>query len=302
MKPGSKKILLDGIPRGRDLRETNKEGRITFEVLVKREDMRLAMLSDVLESEGWILEEDRLILTVPKDALSKDENMIRAVHSAITKMKYLLKVAGMDYEMRMVSEAAEETRNRKWEVAKFKVGIVGDAGVGKTSLIRKFVLDQFDDKYVKTIGAKVSKKEMLVPLPGGKQMRVVMMVWDIMGKRSIADLYMESHFKGMQGILAVCDVTRNETLRSLEGWKSSIFHATGKVPVCIVANKTDLEDQFDFDRKDVAKYSRGIGSPFIFTSAKTGMNVERGFHELAQWILSKRTVSIRQSAGVPLVS
>ncbi|MEE9341050.1 MAG: hypothetical protein V3V21_05240, partial [Thermoplasmata archaeon] len=113
---------------------------------------------------------------------------------------------------------------------------------------------------------------------------------------------MESHFKGMQGVLAVCDVTRNETLRGLEGWKSSIFHATGKVPVCIVANKTDLEDQFDLDRKDVAKYSRRIGSPFIFTSAKTGMNVERGFHELAQWILSKKTASIRQSAGVPLVS
>lgn len=287
MKHRGKKVLLDGISRRSNLREANRKGRITFEALVKRGNTRLAMLSDVLEREGWVLEEDRLIFTVPKDAFSKDEGLIRAVHSAIAKMQYLMKLARIDYEMRMASEVAEERRDSRWQVAKFKVGLVGDEGVGKTSLIRRFVLDQFDDRYVKTIGAKVSKKEMFLPFAGGKRMRVVIMVWDIIGKKSIADLYLDSHYKGVQGILAVCDLTRNETLRGLEGWKSSIFHVTGQVPVYIVANKMDLEDQFAFEKRDVAKFSQKIGSPFIFTSAKTGMNVERGFHELAQWIMSR---------------
>ena len=285
------------------MRDANRKGRIAFEVRIKDDNPRLGMVSDVLESDGWMTEGDRLTLTVPKNTLSSGEGgTIRTVHEAICKMKYLLGVARIDYEMRIVSEVSEDTRDNRWQVAKLKVGLVGDPMVGKTSLIRRFVLDQFDDRYVKTIGAKVSKKEMLIPLPGRKRMRVIMMVWDIIGKRNIADLYMESHFKGMQGILAVCDVTRNETLNSIEDWKSSVFHVTGEVPIYVLANKMDMEDQFDIERKDIASYSRSVGSPFAFTSAKTGMNVEKAFGELAQWILSRKSTSIRQSAEVPVVS
>ncbi len=285
----SRKVLLDGIPKRRDLKEMSREGRIVFEVHFKGEDSRVGMVTDVLESEGWIHEDDRLTLTVPKNAFSsRDRNIIKAVHTAIYKMKYLLKVAQMDYEMRVISEAPADMKKNNESVAKLKIGLVGDAAVGKTSLIRKFVLDQFDDAYVKTIGAKVSKKEVFIPLPHNRRMRVDMMIWDIMGEKNIADLYMESHFKGMQGVLAMCDLTRNKTLKSIDGWKSSVFHVTGKVPVCIIANKSDLEDQSAMDKKDVAKYSRGMGSPFIFTSAKTGMNVERAFGELAMWILSTK--------------
>ncbi len=162
-------------------------------------------------------------------------------------------------------------------------------------------MDQFDDEYVRTIGANVSKNEVFLPLSKNRRTRVDMMIWDVMGGRNVAELCMMSQFKGMQGILAVADVTRRETLDSIDDWTSSVRRVTGNVPVHILANKTDLENQFDSDRKDVAKYSRRIGSPFIFTSAKTGMNVERGFHELAQWILSKKSASIRQSADIPLV-
>lgn len=284
-----RKVLLDGISKRRDLREISREGRIIFEVHFKGKDSRVGMVTDVLESEGWIHEDDRLTLTVPKNAFSsQDRNIVKAVHTAIYKMKYLLKVARIDYEMRVVSEAPTDRKKDNESVAKLKVGLVGDAAVGKTSLIRKFVLDQFDDAYVRTIGAKVSKREVFIPLPHNRRMRVDMMIWDILGERNIADLYMESHFKGMQGILAVCDLTRNETLRSIGGWKSSVFHVAGKVPVCIVANKSDLEVESAMDKKDVAKYSRGMGSPFLFTSAKTGMNVERAFGELAMWILSTK--------------
>lgn len=284
-----RKVLLDGISKRRDLKEMSREGRIVFEVHFKGKDSRVGMVSDILESEGWILEDDRLTLTVPKNAFSsRDRNIVKAVHTAIYKMKYLLEVAHVDYEMRVVSEAPADMKRDNDSVAKLKIGLVGDAAVGKTSLIRKFVLDQFDDAYVKTIGAKVSKKEVFIPLPHNRWMRVDMMIWDILEERNIADLYMESHFKGMQGILAVCDLTRNETLRSIGGWKSSVFHVAGKVPVCIIANKSDLEDQSAMDKKDVARYSRGMGSPFLFTSAKTGMNVERAFGELATWILSTK--------------
>ena len=279
-------VLLDGVSKHHDLRDTSRRGRIVFEVLIKGEDSRLKLLADVLESEGWFCEGGRLTLTVPKNAFSSgNREMTKTVHKAITKMSYLLKVAGMDYEMRIVSEASSRERGTDECVAKLKVGLIGDSKVGKTSLIRRFVLDQFDDEYVRTIGAKVSKKEVFLPLTGNRRMRVDMMIWDIIGERNVAELYMESQFEGMQGILAVCDVTRNGTLSSIDGWTSSVFDVAGKVPTYILVNKTDLEDRFEIERSAVVKCSKSLGSPFIFTSAKTGENVGRVFSHLAERIL-----------------
>ncbi|MCJ2555890.1 MAG: GTP-binding protein [Candidatus Thermoplasmatota archaeon] len=281
-----KKVLLDGISKKEDLKDVSRRGRIVFEVVVTGRDSRFKTLSDLLETHGWICEENRATLTVPKDFFSTgDVRAVETVRDAIVKMKYLLKVARMDYDMRVISEAPSVGKVES--VAKLKVGLVGDAAVGKTSLIRRFVLDQFDDKYAKTIGAKVSKKEIHLALPRGKHMRVDMMIWDVMGERNIAELYLQAHFKGMQGILAVADVTRADTLRSIDEWTASVREVAGDVPVYVLVNKMDLEDEFDMELVDVSKYSRGLGSPFAFTSAKTGKNVEKAFIELADWILSR---------------
>ncbi|MFQ6060387.1 MAG: Rab family GTPase [Thermoplasmata archaeon] len=285
----SGKVLWNGTSKHDALRETNRKGRIIFEVLARGKSSKLGRLSEVLKSEGWMCEGNRLILTVPKDALSSgNKGRIKAVHNAIAKMKYLFNVAQMDYNMMVISEASATRREGEESVAKLKVGLIGDPEVGKTSLIRRFVLDQFDDRYVRTIGAKVSKKEISLPLSKSKRLSVDMMIWDILGEKDIADLYIESHFKGMQGVLAVCDVTRNGTLSSINGWTSSVFHVAGKVPTYILVNKADLEGQFEIEKSDVRKHSKSLGSPFIFTSAKTGKNVERAFYELAQRILFKK--------------
>ena len=281
-----KKVLLDGISKKQDLRDVSRKGRIVFEVLVRGQDSRFKTLSDLLETHGWICEKNRATLSVPKDFFSTgDARAVEAVRDAIVKMKYLLKVAHMDYDMRVISEAPSSGKEES--VAKLKVGLVGDPRVGKTSLIRRFVLDQFDDRYAKTIGAKVSKKVIHLALPRGKHMRVDMMIWDVMGEKNIAELYLQAHFKGMQGILAVADVTRADTLKSIDGWTASVRHVAGDVPVYILVNKMDLEDEFDMELPEVSKYSRGLGSPFAFTSAKTGKNVEKAFIEMADWIISR---------------
>jgi len=287
-KPESRKVLLNGISKHDDLAEISRKGRLIFEVFVRGDDSRLSLLSDILESEGWVCEGNRLTLTAPKRALSYgNREMIDAVHSAVIKMKYLMKVARIDYDMRVISEASAKEKDTVDSVAKLKVGLVGDSRVGKTSLVQRFVLDQFDDKYVKTIGAKVSKKEILLPLPGKRRMRVDMMIWDVIGERNIAELYMESQFRGMQGILVVCDVTRKDTLDNIDGWTSSVFQVAGNVPTHILVNKMDLENQFEIGKADLAERSKSLASPIILTSAKTGENVDKAFAELAQRILSR---------------
>ena len=87
---------------------------------------------------------------------------------------------------------------------KTKICLVGEAAVGKTSLIRRFVQDEFDDRYITTLGAKVSKREMTFDLPDkGSKLQMDMTVWDIMGEKGFRDLLKEAFFHGAKGVLAV---------------------------------------------------------------------------------------------------
>ncbi len=172
------------------------------------------------------------------------------------------------------------------EKMKVKICLVGEGAVGKTCLIRRFIHDQFDDRYISTLGAKVSKKELLVDGADG-QISVDMTIWDIMGEKGFRELLKEAYFHGAQGVIAVCDVTRKETLDDLEEWVAAVVKVTGKVPVEFLANKSDLKDQTVVHEDDVARAAGAHGAPFLFTSAKTGENVERAFAELAKLIAAK---------------
>src|SRR3990170_3177750 len=115
---------------------------------------------------------------------------------------------------------------------KMKICLVGEAAVGKTSLIRRFVLDDFDDKYIQTLGTKVSKKELSLANPvGGSELKVDMTIWDIMGQKGFRELLKEAYFYGAKGIIAVCDVTRRSTLDDLDDWIEGVYSVTGRIPI-----------------------------------------------------------------------
>jgi small GTP-binding protein len=172
---------------------------------------------------------------------------------------------------------------------KMKVCLVGEAAVGKTSLIRRFVHDDFDDKYIQTLGTKVSKKEILLDVPPGDgAIKVDMTVWDIMGQKGFRELLKEAYFYGAKGIIAVCDVTRKNTLDDLDDWIEGVYSVTGRIPIEIFANKVDLEDKMEIGREEVEQFSKAYDSPWHFTSAKTGKNVEEAFKSLARRIATER--------------
>lgn len=172
---------------------------------------------------------------------------------------------------------------------KVKLCLVGDSGVGKTSLIRRYVVDMFDDAYVQTLGAKVTKKTILLPVFNpGPPLEVVMTIWDIMGNAGFQELLKESYFYGCQGLLAVADVTERETLESLDGWIDRAWDIAGDVPVHILVNKVDLEDRLAFGEDRVRAFSEAYASPYLFTSAKRGDNVSKAFEDLARRILDPK--------------
>ena len=171
---------------------------------------------------------------------------------------------------------------------KTKVCLVGEAAVGKTSLIRRFVQDEFDDRYITTLGAKVSKKEMTFDVPERNvQIQMDMTIWDIMGEKGFRDLLKEAFFHGAKGVLAVCDLTRYSTLKELDDWVQGVFNVVGEIPVVFAINKVDLKDEVMilYGDKEIGQAARAFEAPFFYASAKTGENVEFVFRRLGTMTL-----------------
>ncbi len=151
-----------------------------------------------------------------------------------------------------------------------KVVLLGHFGVGKTSLLRRFVDEAFSEDYLVTVGVHVKKKNVIL-----NGQNVSLIIWDIEGNTSI-DKARKSYLLGAHGFIYVFDITRPETYEELEKEFSYLSENFKDTPTCLVANKADLfTEEFTqtFFQEDKFKGSH-------FTSAKTGENVETMFAEI----------------------
>jgi len=170
---------------------------------------------------------------------------------------------------------------------KSKVALVGESAVGKTSLVRRFVRNEYDDKYLHTVGTKVSKVELTIPHGPDTEVEVDLALFDIMGQKGFKDMVKESFFFGCQGLLAVCDVTRAETLHAVHEWMSTATGVAGDVPAYLLVNKMDLVKSRGFPNEDAEKVAGAWEMPVAFTSAKTGVGVDEAFNSLAIVIVDR---------------
>lgn len=179
-----------------------------------------------------------------------------------------------------------EISGMKAKKVKSKICLIGEKAVGKTSLIRRYVTNMFDDRYITTVGTKVSKKELLVRKPEhGLDVQIDMTIWDIMGEKGFRELLKDAYFYGANGILGVADITREKTLDDLDDWIDSTMKVAGKVPLLIAINKTDLEEAVQVGDKEVLQLAKAFNCPFVYTSAKTSDNVEDAFYQLGEMTL-----------------
>lgn len=171
-----------------------------------------------------------------------------------------------------------------------KIALIGDWGTGKTSLIRRFVLNAFDDSYIQTIGTKVSKKVLDMKI-GEHEIRLTLMIWDILGQKDYRSVQKHA-FVGVEGAIFVCDLTRKETLESIEKyWHPLMVSVAGRKPGIIVANKCDLLSIASFGLEEVKQIASSIGVPAeccFLSSAKTGENVEKIFEAIATLMMTQQ--------------
>jgi hypothetical protein len=151
--------------------------------------------------------------------------------------------------------------------------MLGDFGVGKTSLVARFVRNTFSDKYLTTVGVKVDSK--LVEA-GGSSVKLV--IWDIAGKSAL-DTLNQSYLRGASGLILVVDGTREPTLRSALYLQMQANSVLNTPPAVLLVNKLDLIDKWEILPATIAELRKTI--PVFETSARTGDGVEAAFAELA---------------------
>ena len=169
---------------------------------------------------------------------------------------------------------------------KLKICLVCDGGVGKTSLIRKYVFDQFSDDYIVTLGTKVTKKDLTVSPPTNGVKDVRLLIWDIIGQQGFHQLLKDAYFAGTQGIIGTCDITRRNTFSGLETWVDTSQGITGDIPMIFLGNKCDLEDDREVEFETIKDFaSRFENCEAYLSSAKVGVNVEKAFQIISKMIL-----------------
>jgi small GTP-binding protein len=158
--------------------------------------------------------------------------------------------------------------------------------VGKSSLLKRFAYDQFSERYLSTLGTKVAKKSVILETPEGP-VGITLIIYDIMGQRSLRDSLKEAYFNGAQGLLAVCDLTRRDTLDELDEWVRVAKDQAGNVPIVFIGNKVDLADGIVIDESELRAEAERHGAAHFLTSAKTAANVEASFRALALRIAAR---------------
>lgn len=167
-----------------------------------------------------------------------------------------------------------------------KVVMIGAGGSGKTALVNRFLTNRFTDQYIVTIGSQFAVKVVPVNDSIGNERRVKLLIWDLAGQKRF-DFIRHSYYRGAKGALLVFDTTRLSTFRVLDNWIAETKKALNtSIPIIVLANKIDLEDQrvvgTDEGREYVAE--KGLAG-YLETSALSGENVERAFEMLAENVI-----------------
>ncbi len=169
----------------------------------------------------------------------------------------------------------------------YKLVLGGDGGVGKTSMVHRFVEDEFNVDYKSTIGTSIMKKECEFE---GLESKVRFVIWDLAGQSQFKRVRSSYVANAEAGIL-VFDVTRRDTFESIKTWYNETLEASSNIALIIVGNKIDLTDSIEVTTTEGLDMANKLGLSYIETSAKTGENIEDAFKMLALQLIKRFVVT-----------
>ncbi|MFX1343803.1 MAG: Rab family GTPase [Promethearchaeota archaeon] len=165
-----------------------------------------------------------------------------------------------------------------------KICLLGEAGVGKTSLVYRFIENKFRENYKQTLGVNLLKKDVNIDEYGG----VSAQIWDLGGQESFKSLR-KLYLEGANGGLVIFDLTDRKSFDKLSEWIESFKNARGEQPLLLIGNKSDLKNRIKIKDDEAEQFANNNNMELNITSAKTGQNVETAFIKLTKRILDKMT-------------
>ena len=179
----------------------------------------------------------------------------------------------------------------------FKVLLLGNSNVGKSSLFLRFVDDIWNDAFVPTIGVDFKIKTFDID-----EKRIKMQIWDTAGQERFKNI-IASYYRGAHGILLIYDVTDKDSFKNLSNWLIEIEKNSSKnVLKVLIGNKTDLEEKRVISYNQAKEFADSYGLKYIETSAKKNLNVNEAFATLGRELMlaseDKRIVKQKQNKKI----
>ena len=169
------------------------------------------------------------------------------------------------------------------QILQKKICMLGAYGVGKTSLVSRFVRSIFSEKYQTSVGVKIDKKTMRL---GNTELSLIL--WDLAGEDDFTQVKM-SYLRGSAGYLLVADGLRRPSLDKAIELQNRAEKEVGSLPFILLINKLDVIEQWEINECDIASLSSS-GWQVVATSAKTGVRVQETFLALAERMLEDTAI------------
>ncbi|NHI92940.1 MAG: GTP-binding protein [Candidatus Lokiarchaeota archaeon] len=164
----------------------------------------------------------------------------------------------------------------------WKIVVIGDYAVGKTSLLHVFTEEKFEKSYKPTLGV-----DILIHFLEHDNFKVKIVFWDIAGQILFSQLR-KNFFSGSEGVLIVFDLSRRESFENLKHWINELNTKAKFIKERIlIGNKNDLTREISTE--EAKEFASKFGLTYIETSAKTGDNVDKAFHDIINNLTEKHT-------------
>ena len=168
------------------------------------------------------------------------------------------------------------------ESIKFKIVVIGEANVGKTSIVQQFVNHKFEETYEETIGVEFLNKTFKV---NDKIIKIE--IWDTAGSERFASIT-KNYYRGADGALIVYDITNKTTFDNVENWFNELKNACKEEAfIILIGNKNDLENQRQVSNNMLINLGKNLGIAVMETSAKDDYNINESFYLLIKEIYRK---------------